>query len=368
MPSSTRLIDSQPQLDDLCDDLAAIDDYSIACDTEFVRTRTYWPHLCVVQVAFHGRLTAVDMLTKMNTSRLREQLLDRSRFEIFHAAKQDLEALFAVYERLPRAIFDTQIAAGLLGFPPQIGYAGLVRELLGLELPKDQTRTDWSRRPLTDAQLNYALEDVAHLHELFDIVRDRLLGLSRFEWVLEDSDALLDPTLYSIAPDAAWRRLSGVPYLPVPVQARARRLAGWREERARRIDRPRQWVLADKVLLAIAHENPTAAGDLSRIDGVAPATARRQGKAIVDVIREANADIDSGRLKLEQRPIPLAPDKSRVRHLSGLVRNAADGLGIAPEILATRRDIAGILSGRHDSRALSGWRREVIGDRLLEAT
>jgi ribonuclease D len=303
----------------------------------------------------------------MNTSRLRDQLLDRTEFEIFHAAKQDLEALFAVYERLPRSIFDTQIAAGLLGFPPQIGYAGLVRQLLGLELPKDQTRTDWSRRPLTDAQLHYALEDVAHLHQLFDIVRDRLLGLGRFEWAIEDSRAMLDPTLYAVPPDAAWRRLSGVPYLPAAPQARVRRLAGWREDRARTIDRPRQWVLADKALLAIAHENPTAPGQLSQIDGVPPALARKHGKAIIDVIREANADVDSGRLKLEQRPIPPAPDKGRVKHLSGLVRQAADRLGIAPEILATRRDISGILNGRHDSRVLSGWRREVIGERLLEA-
>ena len=367
MQSSPQLIDSQPQLDELCDNLADITDQPIACDTEFVRTQTYWPRLCVIQLAFSGRQAAVDVLADMDMTRLHDQLFERPDPEIFHAAKQDLEAAYAACERLPRAIFDTQIAAGLLGLQPQIGYAGLVRELLGIDLPKDQTRTDWSRRPLTDAQLSYALEDVVHLHELFAIVRERLHALGRFDWAVEDSTALLDTSLYSITADSAWRRLSGVPYLPPEVQARARRLAGWREDRARRIDRPRQWVLADKALLAIAHENPATHAVLARVDGIPPAVARKQGKTIIEVIRQATADVENGNWEVEQRPVPVPPDKSSVKRLSGLVRNTADGLGIAPELLATRRDIAGILNGRQDLRALCGWRRDVIGERLLEA-
>ena len=330
-----------------------------------MRTNTYWPHLCVVQLAYGGNTTAVDVVADLNTNRLGEQLLDRPDVEIWHAAKQDLEALYAVYERLPRSVFDTQIAAALLGFQPQIGYAGLVKELLGLDLPKDQTRTDWSRRPLTRDQIAYALEDVAHLHEIYGIVHERLTALGRFEWAIEDSASLLDPALYSVPADEAWRRLSGIPFLPPPVQARARRLAGWREDRARRVDRPRQWILADKPLLAIAHENPRGLDELRRIDGIPPAVARKQGKAILSVIREANADVDAGRIDLVQKAIPVPPDKTRVKQLSGLVRATAEELGIAPEILATRKDIAGILTGRQDLRTLAGWRRDVIGERLL---
>lgn len=367
MTHSRQLIDSQPQLDELCDNLADTDGHPIACDTEFVRTQTYWPRLCVVQLAYAGRLAAVDLLADVDTSRLREQLLQRPDVEIFHAAKQDLEAFYSVYERLPQSIFDTQIAAGLLGLQPQIGYAGLVRELLGVELPKDQTRTDWSRRPLTGAQIEYALEDVAHLHELYDIVRERLAALGRLEWAVEDSRLLLDTSLYWVPANEAWQRLSGVPYLPPAIQARARKLAGWREDRARRIDRPRQWVLADKALLAIAHANPSGPGDLSRVDGIPPAIARKQGKAIVGVVSDANGDLDAGRLELRQKAVPVAPDKGLVKQLSGVVRSAADALGIAPEILATRKDISGILTGREDLRVLTGWRREVIGDRLLAA-
>jgi len=367
MPTSPELIDSQPQLDVLCDNLADIAGDSIACDTEFVRTQTYWPRLCVIQLAVDGKHAAVDLLADLDTTALRVQLLERPDTEIFHAAKQDLEALYSVYEQLPRSIFDTQIAAGLLGLHAQIGYAGLVSELLGIELPKDQTRTDWSRRPLTEAQITYALEDVAHLHELFDILGDRLRAADRFDWALEDSALLIDPSLYYVPEDAAWRRLSSIPYLPVPVQARARRLAGWREGRARSADRPRQWILADKSLLAIAHANPGHASELSKIDGLPPAIARRQGKTIIDVIRMANADVEGGTLELRQEPVPIAPDKNRVKQLAGIVRNTAEGLGIAPEILATRKDIAGVLNGRENLRVLTGWRRAVVGERLLEA-
>lgn len=365
MPTSPQLVDSQTQLDDLCDNLAGITGDSIACDTEFVRTQTYWPQLCVIQLAFDGQHAAVDVLAGLDTTRLRAQLLDRPEMEIFHAAKQDLEAFYSVYERLPRAIFDTQIAAGLLGFQPQIGYAGLVKDLLDIDLPKDQTRTDWSRRPLTDAQITYALEDVEHLHEVFDIVSTRLSELGRLDWALEDSALLVDTSLYAAPADEAWRRLASIPFLPVPVQARARQLASWREARAKRIDRPRQWVLADKALLAIAHADPRAPRELSRIEELPPGVVRKQGDAIVEVVRNANAE--DGSEELRQEPLPVPPSKERVKELAKIVREAADALSIAPEILATRKDIAGLLNGRQDVRVLTGWRRAEIGERLLEA-
>ena len=367
MPTSPHLIDSQPQLDALCDDLAGNTADSIACDTEFVRTQTYWPQLCVIQLALDGKQAAVDLLADLDTTRLREQLLDRQQSHIFHAAKQDLEAMYSIYERLPQAIFDTQIAAGLLGFQSQIGYAGLVKELIGIDIPKDQTRTDWSRRPLTDAQLKYALEDVAHLHEIFDITCERLRAVDRLEWALEDSAALLDTSLYSIPNELAWRRLSSIPSLPIAIQARARRLAGWREERAKHANRPRQWILADKALLAIAHQNPAVPAELSGIADLPPAIARRQGQAIIDVVRQATAEIDGGDMQLQQEPLPAPPDKNSVKRLTGIVRNTADAIGIAPEVLATRKDVTGILNGREDVRALTGWRRAAIGESLLEA-
>jgi len=367
MPTLNGLIDSQPQLDRLCDSLTGIPKNAIACDTEFVRTQTYWPQLCIIQIALDGQQFAVDVLADLDSTHLQELLLNSSEQTIYHAAKQDMEALYSVYDRLPQAIFDTQVGAALLGFQPQIGYAGLVGELLDIDVPKDQTRTDWSRRPLTDAQIDYALNDVAHLHEVFDIIIARLRGLGRYEWAIEDSNLMLDPSLYYIDSDAAWRRLASVPYLPVAVQARARRLAAWREDRARDSDRPRQWILADKALLAVANDNPGDPEALARIEGIPPAVARKQGRRIIEILHTANADLGANEMDLHQEPIPVPPDKNEVKRLSGIVRSEAEKLGIAPEILATRKDVTGILAGRDDLRVLNGWRREIIGERLLEA-
>lgn len=361
------MIDSQPQLDELCDRLASMSADAIACDTEFVRTQTYRPHLCVVQLCMDEVQSGIDLLAGLDTSRLIEQLMTGPQTKIFHAAKQDFEAFYCVYGRLPNRIFDTQIAAGLLGFQPQIGYASLVKELFGIDLPKDQTRTDWSKRPLTDAQIKYALDDVAHLNEVFAILGDRLEAAGRTEWVRQDCASLLDTSLYFIAADDAWRRLPGIPRLPVQIQARARSLAGWREDRAREFDRPRQWILSDKALLAIAYADPVAPGELRGLEDLSRSVIRKRGQELCALLQATNADLAAGRLELRQAPVPAPPDKKLVKHLSGIVRSTADELGMAPEILATRKDVAGILNGCDAVRALSGWRRGVIGEALLTA-
>ncbi len=363
--SQPWLIDTQKDLDALCTALTAAG--HIGCDTEFVRTQTYWPGLCLVQVATEAKAGCVDVLAPIDTKEFRRIMLAHQEPVILHAAKQDLEAWFAMWQELPSAVFDIQIAAGLLGFQPQIGYGNLVKDLLDISLDKDQTRTDWSRRPLTDAQIQYATDDVVYLHDIHDIVRTRLKECGRYEWALADSAALVNVSLYDSPPEDAWQRLSSVPYLPVEVQARARSLATWRETRAKQADRPRQWILADKALLQIAHTNPGQTDELRDIAELPPAVLRKQGQNIVRTIQSTNDDLAAGRLDLTQQPVPVPPDKKQVQQLSSIVRDTAGKLGIAPEILATRRDIIGILSNRDDVRVLQGWRRAIIGDKLLAA-
>ena len=358
-----RLIDTQMELDALCAALAAAK--WIVCDTEFVRTQTYWPQLCLVQIATEAETACVDVLARIDTTEFRSTILAHPEPLILHAVKQDLEAWFATWEELPTAVFDIQVAAGLLGFQPQIGYGNLVRELLDITLDKDQTRTDWSRRPLTNDQIRYATDDVVYLHELYAIMCARLEDCGRYEWVAADSAALVDRGLYDTPPEDAWQRLTGIPYLPVEVQARARALCAWREERAKQANRPRQWILGDKALMQIAHANPSQADDLKGIVELPPGLARKQGQNILQTVQRANADLASEFLDLEQKPVPVPPDKKQIRKLSEIVRNTASELQIAPELLATRRDIVSIVNGHDDSRALQGWRREVIGDRLL---
>jgi len=361
--SQPRLIETQEDLDALCAALAAGN--QIGCDTEFMRTQTYWPQLCLVQIATETTTGCIDVLAAIDTTGFRRIMLAHPEPLILHAAKQDLEAWFATWQELPTAVFDIQIAAGLLGFQPQIGYGNFVRELLDVTLDKDQTRTDWSRRPLTDSQLRYATDDVAYLHDVHDIVCSRLKECGRYDWASADSAALVNRSLYDAPPEDAWQRLSGIPYLPVDVQGRARALTAWRETRAKQANRPRQWILADKALMQIAHADPDHVDQLRDIDELPPAVIRKQGPNIVQTLQQTNHDVAKGLLDLTQKPLPVPPDKKHVQQLSGIVRDTANELGIAPELLATRRDITGILAGHEDARPLSGWRRAVIGDKLL---
>jgi len=360
----SRPIDTQTQLDELCDGLA--DQSIIAMDTEFVRTQTYFARLCLIQIATGSHLVYIDVLADLNTEAFRELLVSGKGLIVLHAAKQDLEAMYSTYGQLPEPVFDTQIAAGLLGYQTQIGYAGLVEELLGIRLKKGQTRTDWSRRPLTAAQTEYAIDDVLYLAELHSILRDRLEAAGRYTWALEDSHALTDPRLYDSRPEDAWQRLPGIAYMPVATQSRARQLATWRETQARKLDRPRQWILADKALLGIAETDPGSQKSLSQVSHLPAGVVRKQGEALLEVLRQANHDVAHNRIEFSQQPKPRAPDQKALKQLAEVVGSTADELGISAELLATRRDISALLRGHRDVRPLSGWRKAIIGDKLLE--
>lgn len=367
MPASsdqTRLIDSQAQLDEVCEQLAAKN--IIALDTEFMRTDTYYPKLCLIQLATDSRPACIDVLANLDTGRILECLVNSQRLKIFHAAKQDLEAFQLTFGQLPEPIFDTQIAAGLLGYQAQIGYANLVMELIGVRLEKGQTRTDWSRRPLTKAQLKYAGDDVLHLAELHARLRAELEAAGRYDWALEDSTELIDPPLYVARPEDAWRRMPSIPSLPIPIQARARRLMAWREARAQHIDRPRGWVLTDKALLAIAAADPRDETALKNLPDLPPAVIRKQGKVIFQELRQANGDVEGGRVDFRQVIKPGPPDAKALKNLSDVVGGKARELNISAELLTTKRDLTALLRGDRDIKVLRGWRLEVIGEPLLK--
>lgn len=358
------LINEQGPLDEFC--LTMVHRGPIACDTEFVRTNTYWPTLCLVQFALDADIVCLDVLAVSDVTALQHALSTGDEPWILHAAKQDLEAMHSTFTQVPSRIIDTQIAAGLLGHPPQIGYANLVEALLGIRLAKAETRTDWSRRPLTPAQLAYAAEDVAHLPALHTLLTDRLQAASREDWAREDCAALLETDQYESRPDQAWQRLPSIPYLPVAVQARARRLAAWREARATQVNRPRKWILADTAILQLAHANPTTTGQLSKIQDLPRTVIRNGGDALIEECRQANADVAAGRIDFSQQAKPTPPDEKALKQLARIVRKVAEELGLAPELLATRKELSSLLRGRRDLRPLSGWREKMIGDRLLK--
>lgn len=339
----------------------------LAVDTEFNRTNTYRPQLCLVQLAAGDRNALLDMLADADFSGLKHLLAADASLKLFHAGKQDLEALQLNLGWLPNRVFDTQIGAGLLGYPPQAGYATLVEQILGLQLDKSATRTDWSRRPLSDEQLRYAREDVIYLLRLYDYLRQKLHAEGRYDWALEDSLALLDPALYVMEPGEAWRRLGGLTRLPIPIQARARAVASWRERRAQAIDRPRQWVLSDKALINIAKADPRDSRALTEVAEVPPAVARRQSKPLLEALARGNDTLKSDEHSLQRVPRPEPTDSGALKALAKLVDRQAEALGVAPELLATRKELTGLLRGEQEQRVTSGWRREVIGEALLAA-
>lgn len=359
------LIDHQPELDAACGLLAG--QRELPMDTEFVRTDTYRPKLCLIQAAAAGEVFCVDTLAPLDFSAFRDCIASPGTLKIMHSAKQDIEALLLHFGDVPGPLFDTQIAAGLLGHPPQAGYATLVESELGIRLDKSQTRTDWSRRPLTPAQIEYACDDVAYLTELSQRLRARLASRGRESWALDDSAALLDPAQYRVRPEQAWERLSGIRYQLPEVQARARRLAAWRESRAEQSNRPRQWILSDQAIMALSGSGPADLDALRALDVMPPGALRNSGEAVLAQMRQAEADLAGGALDLKQQDRPALPDNNHLKRLAAVVKKVAGGLDIAPEILATRSDLSALLQGSRDVRPLKGWRQAVLGEALLAA-
>jgi ribonuclease D len=358
------LIDQQPRLADACSAIAAEELHYL--DTEFIRTTQFSPRLCLTQIAAGDRIFCVDELADLDTGPLWDLLCSGRGLRIVHAAKQDMEVAWVRHKRLPDPLFDTQIAAALVGQPAQVGYAGLVKTLLDVDVDKTHTRADWSLRPLAPELIHYAASDVVHLPLVYSMLREQLEKLGRYAWAVEDSARLVDPVLYIVDPGEAWRRLAGIPRLPVPAQLRARRLARWREENALRADRPRQWILGDKSLLDIALRRPRTEAELAGCAEVAPGTARRQGEALLAELDEADREFAGGTdLKQEARPELVDPEQ--LKRIGKVVDDVAKSLGLAPEILATRKDITAAIRGEPDLRPLTGWRRTVIGEPLLAA-
>ena len=344
----------------------------IALDTEFLRERTYLAELALVQIADRHALSLIDPLAGTDLSPLAALLTDPAVTKVVHAARQDLEVLMPLTGVPAAPVLDTQIAAALLGLAPQIGYADLVERVLGVELAKggaggNLARTDWTRRPLSDAQLEYAADDVRHLLDVADHVEAQLTTRGRLHWWLEDCAALTDPALYRVDPADAWQRLKGIEAAPAREQVRARALARWREEQAQAHNLPRSWVLGDDGLRDLAAKPPASVALLKSRRLFRDETAERVGAELLAVLGEAeSAPLDGIVQRSNARP--GSDELARTRRLSERLQAVAATLEVSPEVLATQRDLKRLARG--DLRAtgpLAGWRRPGIGEALLAA-
>ena len=332
----------------------------IGLDTEFMRERTYYAELCLVQVAAGEQLLGVDPLLNDDQAPFWQALADRE--WVIHSGRQDLEVIYQTHAVLPNSLFDTQVAAGLAGLTPQLGYAGLVKELFGKELPKSHTRANWAQRPLSAALLEYAAEDVEYLLPIREALAEKLDALGRLDWAMSDSALLLDRRLYDPDIDNAVDRVKGARNLRGRRRMAASLLARWREERAIRTNKPRQWILRDNVLLEMVARMPQSMNALKAISDMPPRVAQRNGAELLALLEQ------SGKEETAYRP-PPAPDeaqKALLKKMQAVVARVADDLGLANEVVASRKELSAvIIRNDRDSRVFRDWRRDLIGEQLL---
>lgn len=336
----------------------------IAVDTEFMREKTYYAELCLIQVATPEQLACIDPITIDDLTPLLDLLFDSRITKVFHAAEQDLEVFHTVSGRVPAPIFDTQLAATLAGYDDHIGYARLVADRLGVQLDKAYTRADWHHRPLEPAALSYAGDDVRYLAALYPALRDDLKRRNRLDWLDEDFAVLTDAHRYQTEPAQAWRRVKGIARLRPAQQQVLASLAQWRETEAMRANRPRRWIVKDDVLLDLARRQPRQRGQLASLRGLPPAVAERHGDALLAAIREGQAHEP---LALVQAPARLGDEGEAVTDLlMACLRSQAIAHDISPATIASRRELERLLHGERDLSVLHGWRRRIAGAALLD--
>ncbi len=371
------LIRDSAGLAGVCRDLRAHG--SFALDTEFIRERTYSPRLCLVQVAVPALCTAIDPLAGVDLDPLIELIFDPSIEKIVHAGWQDFEIFYARTGRVPESVFDTQIAAALAGVGEQVGYANLLDRALGISLGKVETYTDWSRRPLSPSQIEYALDDVRYLLPLWAKLTRMLEDLGRIEWLRDESRRYRDPAAYERDPRSQCLRLRGARHLPPVSLAVLQELAVWREEAAAERDVPRGRIVADEILVEIAKRCPRSISDLRPIRNFHPKVLERGGQKLLAAVARGLA-LPPERWPTLSKSRTDEPERALLADfLEAVVRLRAHDARIAPGYLATRAQINELVDAGLEGRSpedpetgsapavLSGWRRGLVGEDLLRA-
>ena len=359
------LITDTPTLASFCDALR--DAPYIAVDTEFLREKTYHAVLCLVQLGHGDRFAAVDALAPgIDLAPLLALMNDPTIVKVFHAATQDVEIFLRLSGSVPAPLFDTQIAATVCAFGEQPGYATLVKGMLGFDLDKASQVTDWTVRPLTERQLDYALGDVIHLCPIYETLQQRLAETGRDAWVQEEMDGLLDEGHYRKDPLESWRRIK----IRRPSReslAVLRELAAWRERTAMERDLPKNWVVRDDALGEIAQHLPRDRQQLARTRGLREPVARgKDGQAMLAAVQRALSQPEDEWPELPERRERLSGHEAMVALLQALLKLRCEAEGVAMKLVATRAELDLLATAEEpDVRAVQGWRRKIFGDDAL---
>ncbi len=349
-----------------CAELAQSDFLTI--DTEFIRETTFWPELCLIQMANDGREFIVDPLSEaLELQPFFDLMADRSVVKVFHAARQDIEIIYHLGNLIPHPIFDTQVAAMVCGFGDSVSYDQLVQRTCGTHIDKSSRFTDWRQRPLSERQLTYALADVTHLRDVYRLLNTRLEEENRSHWVKEEMDILESPATYDLHPEDAWKRLRMRVRKPHEL-AVMKEVAAWREREARRRNIPRGRVLKDDAIYEIAQQQPRDAAALGRLRTISKGWERSQsGQAIIDAVQTA--------MSMPKEDMPRLTRPAQVPEGAGaasellkvLLKLTTEKYGVAPKVIANADDLERIAAEGEDAKvaALKGWRRELFGEKAL---
>ncbi len=338
----------------------------LAIDTEFMRERTYYARLCLVQIATDDDVYIIDAIALGDAiSPLAQALASPHSVKVFHAGSQDVEILLRATGVTPAPVFDTQIAATLAGFPTQVGYSQLAKELVNVDIDKSDTFTDWAARPLSETQLAYAAADVAHLGEIYRLLSERLEREGRLEWLADDFERLADPATYRADPREQYLRVKRASTLDRRSLGVLREVAAWREVEAQRRDLPKRWVIADESLVEIARRRPKTAAELGAIRGVNERVVSRRGGGVLEAVAVGEA--------VPEDELPRIPKRSRMPRdaqpladlLNAVLRVRAREHGVAPALFASHDELERFAAGEREGHPLSaGWRHALVGAEL----
>ena len=358
-------ITTTEELARFCAPLATAD--YVTVDTEFMRETTYWPKVCLIQLAGPDEARVIDPLADgLSLEPLLELLRNKSVLKVFHAARQDLEIFYKLMGEVPAPVFDSQVAAMVCGFGDQVSYEQLVSKLAGAQVDKSSRFTDWARRPLTQKQVIYALGDVTHLRKIYETLNAKLVKTGRADWLKEEMALLATPATYEIAPENAWKRLkprtAKAEYLAVLQAA-----AAWREVEARNRDIPRQRIVRDETMMEIAAHPPKSADDLERMRGLSKGFAEgKMGQGLLAAIAEKLASPKETWPVLEREPDLPRGIGPLVELLKVLLKLKCDDHEVAQKLLANSSDLDKIAADDNaDVPAMHGWRRELFGEDAL---
>ena len=360
-----HVITSTSDLHALCETLAASD--YVTVDTEFLREQTFWPQLCLIQLAGPGAEAVVDPLADgLDLAPFYKLMADQRVVKVFHAARQDIEIVFVKTGVVPTPVFDTQVAAMVCGFGESISYVNLVKRICGADIDKSSRFTDWSRRPLSDKQLIYALGDVTHLRDVYAALKKDLDATDRSHWLAEEMGTLTNPETYDTDPEKAWQRLKlrvkSKKSLAVLVE-----LAAWRERMAQAQDVPRGRILRDDALYDIANQMPANAEALGQLRTLSDGFGRSQrARELVDVVKAGLARDPKGLPKLDRGDALSAEATATLELLKVLLKAAAAEHRVAPRLIADSEALEMLATeAEPDIPALQGWRRKLFGDDAL---